>query len=140
MLEPFLVDIASPEDAILSLARYLRPREAILWAIVARDPWILGIVTPYGEPWRAIIDRVVSLAPIATSLIGEVFTEEEKQLTRLYEAVLRLLAQRYWSSKALAQKLYEVRLISSPQPGIVTGLLNQLEGMGLVEKISLWKT
>lgn len=140
LLEPFLVDIASPEDTILSLAKYLRPGEAILWATIARDPWILGIMTPYGEPWKAIIDKAVNLAPISISLIGEVFTEEEKQLTRLYEALLRLLAQRYWSSKILAQKLYEIHLISSPQPGIVTGLLSQLEGMGLVEKIPLWRT
>jgi len=140
LLEPFLVDIASPEDTILSLTKYLKPKDAILWATIARDPWILGIITPYGEPWRTIVDRAVGLAPISASLIGEVFAEEEKQLTRLYEAVLRFLAQQYWSSKVLAQKLYEVHLISSPQPGIVTGLLSQLERMGLVEKIPLWKT
>jgi len=140
LLEPFLVDIASPEDTILSLVKHLKPREAILWATVARDPWILGIITPHGSPWRTILDKATSLAPISVSLVGEVFTEEEKQLTRLYEAVLKLLAQRYWSSKMLAQKLYEAHLISSPQLGIVTGLLSQLEAMGLVEKIPLWKT
>ena len=140
LVEPFLVDIASPEDTILSLARHLRPREAVLWAVVARDPWILRFVTPQGEPWRVIAGRAASLAPISRSLVGEVFAEEEKQLTRLYEAVLTLLAQGYWSSKALAQKLYEARLISGPQPGIVTGLLSQLEGVGLVDKISLWRT
>ena len=140
LLEPFLVDIASPEDTISSLAKYLEPREAILWATIARDPWILGITAPYGEPWKTITDKATSLAPISISLIGEVFTEEEKQLTRLYEALLRLLAQQYWSSKTLAQKLYEARLISSPQLGVVTGLLSQLEKMGLVEKIPLWKT
>ncbi len=140
LLEPFLVDIASPEDTISSLAKYLKPKEAILWATIARDPWILGITVPQGEPWKTIMDKAASLAPISISLIGEVFTEEEKQLTRLYEALLRLLAQQYWSSKTLAQKLYEARLISSPQLGVVTGLLSQLEKMGLVEKIPLWKT
>ena len=140
LLEPVLIDLASPEDTIVSLAKHLRPKEAILWAVIARDPWILSLVRPGGEPWRNIIDKAYSLAPVAVSLTGEVFTEEEKQLTRLYDAVLRLLAQRYWSSKALAQKLYEAHLLSSPQPGIVTGLLTQLEDVGLVEKIRLWKT
>ena len=89
---------------------------------------ILGLVTPRGEPWKILLDKAVSLTPITVSLVGEVFTEEEKQLTRLYDALLRLLAQRYRSSKTLAQKLYEAHLISSPQTGIVTGLLSQLEG------------
>ncbi len=140
LLEPFLVDIASPEDTIISLSRHLSPRETILWSTIARDPWILGLVTPRNEPYKIIVDKAVSLTPASLSLIGEVFTEEEKQLTRLYEALLKLLAQRYWSSKVLAQKLYEARLLSSPSPGVVTGLLSQLESMGLVEKIPLWKT
>ena len=140
LLEPILIDLASPEDTIASLAKHLRPKEAILWAVLARDPWILSLVRPEGSPWRKIINKAENLAPVAVSLTGEVFTEEEKQLTRLYDAVLRLLAQRYWSSKALAQKLYEAHLLSGPQPGIVTGLLSQLEDVGLVEKIRLWKT
>ncbi len=140
LLEPFPVDIASPEDTIVSLSKHLNPREAILWSTIARDPWILGLVTPRNEPHKTIIDKAVNLTPVSSSLIGEVFTEEEKQLTRLYEALLKLLAQHYWSSKALAQKLYEAKLVSSPHPGIITGLLSQLESMGLVEKIPLWKT
>lgn len=140
LVEPFLVDLVSPEDAITSLLKYMGPGRAILWATIVRDPWILGIIEPKGDPWKTLLDRAVNLVPIATSLVGEVFYEEEKQLTRLYEATLRFLAQGYWSSKALAQKLYEARLLSSPQPGVVTGILSQLERMGLVKKIPLWKT
>jgi len=140
LLEPLHIDLASAEDTVASLAQHLGPRDAVLWAVIARDPWILGLLEPAGAPWRVIASRARSLVPIAVSLVGEVFTEEEKQLTRLYDAVLRLLAQGYWSSKALAQKLYKSRLISSPQPGIVTGLLAQLERVGLVEKIPLWRT
>ena len=140
LLKPFLVDIVSPEDAIASLAKYLKPREAILWATLARDPWILGVMVPHGEPWDTVLNEASSLAPVSTSLVGEVFSEEEKRLTRLYDAVLRLLAQHYWSSKVLAQKLYEAHLLLSPNPGVVTGILSQLENMGLVEKIPLWKT
>ncbi|NPA96638.1 MAG: ATP-binding protein [Crenarchaeota archaeon] len=140
LLQPFLVGLASVADSIASLSKHLPPREAVLWGALARDPWILGLAEPRGEPWIELARRAPSLAPVATSLIGEVFTEEEKQLTRLYEATLRLLAEGYWSSKSLAQKLFEARLISAPHPGIVTGILSQLESMGLVAKIPLWRT
>ncbi|RLC33264.1 MAG: ATP-binding protein, partial [Candidatus Nealsonbacteria bacterium] len=58
----------------------------------------------------------------ASGLIGGVFLEEERQLTHLYDAVLRLLADGYWSSKIITAKLYDMGLISAPNPGIVTGI------------------
>ncbi len=140
LVAPFKIDIISPEDTIASLSRILEPREAVLWSVVARDPWILLFLEPRGNPWDEIVRHADRLAVTPSSLIGEVFGEEEKQLTRLYDTVLRLLAHHYWSSKLLAQKLYELKLLSEPHPGIVTGILSQLESMGLVDKIPLWKT
>ena len=52
LLEPALIDLASSEDTIISLAKHLRPKEAILWAVIAREPWILSLVRPEGKPWR----------------------------------------------------------------------------------------
>jgi len=140
LLMPFHVDIASPEDAITSLLAALKPGDAILWATLVRDPWILALISPEGDPAESMVREARRLVPVALSLVGEVFTDEERQLTRLYEAVLKLLARRVWSTYALAQKLYEAQLLSAPNPGIVAGILNQLTLMGLVEGIPLWRT
>ena len=51
-----------------------------------------------------------------------------------------LLAKGYCSSQTLTQKLYEKGLIENYNPGVVTGILNQLVSIGLVEKIPLWRT
>ena len=75
-----------------------------------------------------------------SGLIGEVFEEEERKLTRLYDATLRLLALGYWSSRDLAQRLYDAGLLERAEPGVVTGILDQMARMGLVEKIPLWRT
>ena len=140
LVAPFKIDLISPEDTIASLSRTLGPREAVLWAVIVRDPWILLFIEPGGDPWRKLVREAYRLSMTPSSLIGEVFEEEEKQLTRLYDTILRLLAHRYWSPRHLAQKLYEARLIVAPNPGVVTGVLSQLERMGLVDKIPLWRT
>ncbi len=140
LVAPFKIDLISPEDAIASLSRILSPREAVLWAVIVRDPWILLFIEPGGDPWRKLVREAHRLSMTPSSLIGEVFEEEEKQLTRLYDTILRLLAHRYWSPKHLAQKLHEARLLVAPNPGVVTGILNQLERMGLVDKVPLWRT
>lgn len=140
LFAPFKVDLASPSDTVASLSKTLGPEEAVKWAVVARDPWLLGLLEPKGDAAETLAENAPLLIASASGLVGEVFREEERTLTQLYDAVLRLLALGYWSSAALAQKLHEARLLPRPEASLVTGLLAQLAAMGLVERIRLWKT
>uniref|UniRef100_A0A7J3X5F9 ATP-binding protein n=1 Tax=Thermofilum pendens TaxID=2269 RepID=A0A7J3X5F9_THEPE len=137
---PLKVDLASPSDTLVSLSTALSPSEAAKWAIVARDPWLLGLLEPRGDVVEAIAESAHLLVASASGLVGEVFREEERKLTQLYDAILRLLALGYWSSAALAQKLHEARLLPRPEASLVTGMLAQLAAMGLVERVRMWKT
>ena len=138
---PFKLDLISPADIIISLIDFgLDFRSAVLWGVLIRDPWLIPFINLSSPPWVEISRLAPMLTASASGLIGEVFLEEERQLTRLYDAVLRLLADGYWSSKIITAKLYDMGLISAPNPGIVTGILSKLENMGLVEKIPLWRS
>ncbi|AEM38513.1 hypothetical protein Pyrfu_0644 [Pyrolobus fumarii 1A] len=141
VFEAFRVDLASVYDVIVSLGKAgLDPRNAVLWAVVVRDPWILGHVAPRGNPWAALAEKAEMLVPIVRGLVGEVFEEEERQLTRTYDAVLTLLAKGYWKASDIAARLYAAGLTSSPSASVATGILHVLEEMGLVERIALWRT
>jgi len=141
LLAPLRVDLASYPDTVASLLRWgLGPRDALLWAVAARDPWLLRHIEPRGEPWRVLAAWAHALVPAARGLVGEVFEEEERSLTRLYDAVLRLLSEGYWRAADLAARLAEAGLTSAPHPGSVTGVLRVLEDMGLVERVPLWRT
>ena len=141
LLAPLRVDLASYPDTVASLLRLgLGARDALLWAVVARDPWILRHLEPRGEPWRLLASWAHALVPAARGLVGEVFEEEERSLTRLYDAALRLLAEGYWRASDLAARLAEAGLTSTHHPGAVTGVLRVLEDMGLVERVPLWRT
>ena len=139
---PLRVDIAAYSDTLASLRRAgLPPRDAALWAVVARDPWLLRHTAPgRSEPWRVLSAEAPRLLPAARGLVGEVFEEEERQLTRLYDAVLRLLAEGYWRAADIAQRLHQAGLAPSPEAGYATGVLAVLEEIGLVERVPLWRT
>ncbi len=101
--EAFHVGLASIADTIASLhGQGLGPREAVLWSIIVRDPWVLLHIRPRSEPWKLLAERAAGLVPAARGLIGEVFSEEDRQLSRIYEAVLQLLAQGYWRAADIA--------------------------------------
>jgi len=141
VFEAFRVDLATVADTVASLADHgLGSREAVLWAPIARDPWLLAHIVPEGEPWAKLAEAAPRLAPVARGLVGEVFVEEERRLTRLYESVLELLASGFWRAADIAQHLHSLGLVSEPHPGMATGVLSVLESMGLVERVPLWRT
>jgi len=140
LLAPFPVGLASFSDTLASLAAHLPPRETVLWAVLARDPWIIPHVDLSREPWEELAFKAKWLSMAAEGLLGEVFLEEERSLTRAYEAALRVLASGEWRLNVIAQVLHSAGLLASPAPSAVTGVVNVLEEVGLVEKIPLWRT
>jgi len=128
-------------DTVASLLPRLGPRGAVLWGLVLREPWTAempGVLQ--GTPWDWAAGNARLLYQVARSLVGEVFEEEERRLTRLYEAVLRLLGAGVWDSAALAGILHRRGLVSAPSASTVTGVLDKLADMGLVARTRLWRT
>lgn len=141
LLVPYHLPIISYADVVASLAPRLPPRRAALWGLLLREPWVAALPgAARGDPiyWLASMARL--LLETARGLIGEVFWEEDRRLTSLYEAVLRLLGAGVWDAARMATVLHGRGLISTPSPGTVTGVLDKLAEIGLVARTRLWRT
>ncbi len=135
------IGILGYADAVASLLPRLGPRGALLWGVLLREPWATGMPGVLrGEPWDWVAGEAGLLYQVARSLVGEVFEEEERRLTRLYEAVLRLLGAGVWEASTLASMLYRRGLLARPAASTVTGVLDKLAEMGLVARTRLWRT
>ncbi|MFP3202607.1 MAG: AAA family ATPase [Sulfolobus sp.] len=103
-----------------------------LLSLIYRDPWSINFV----KGLKDLEEKAYQLYMVAKALIGEIFEEEERQLTMLYEAVLLSLAEGEWNttiiSGALNSKGFNVI------PSTVSGILDTLVNMGLVEKIKIY--
>ncbi len=142
LVEAYRVDLADPGDTLVSLAARcgLDAAEAAMWFGIARDPWILGLAEPGGDPVEVLVSRAERLTPAAPGLVGEVFSEERRALTRTYDAILRTLARGEWRLPVIAHRLHAAGLTPSGAPSHVTPYLSVLEKMGLVERVRLWRT
>jgi len=136
LVEPLRLDIISYSDMLANLRP--KDREGFVWAALMRDPWVIPLAN-LEDPVRFLVDRSFGLFMSAQGLVGEVFSEEERVLTSLYDSILLLMGEGVWSAKEMAGILSSRGLLSG---GIaaVTGILSRLESMGLATKIPLWKS
>ncbi|NHV06339.1 MAG: AAA family ATPase [Thaumarchaeota archaeon] len=140
LFSPFKMDLISYSDAILSLRKVCPSlKDALLWGLIVRDPWVIPMVSLNRNVVSEICNKAYYFLVSASGLIGEVFEEEERALTKVYDAVIRLVGEGLWKSTEISGILTSNNLISGGLP-TVTGLLERLVGMGILEKITLWKT
>jgi len=103
---------------------------AALW----RDPWTIPLLDSADDAER----RAFALYLSAMGLIGEVFVEEERTLTKLYEIVLSALAEGEWNSAVIAN--YAAARGFSVVASTVSAYLNRLADMGLVERVPIFRS
>ncbi|MDT7902177.1 MAG: AAA family ATPase [Acidianus sp.] len=103
-----------------------------LLSLIYRDPWTLSFV----KSMKDLEDKAYQLYMVTKALIGEIFEEEERHLTSLYEAILLSLAEGEWNTAIIAGSLNSKGF--NVTPSSVSGYLETLQNMGLVEKIPIY--
>ncbi len=135
------MDMIRYADAVVSLSRHVEARASLEWGVLLRDPWISPMVDPRseGDPVRWLCGSAPQLVMSAQGLVGEVFTEEERTLTALYESAMRLLAEGAWRPSEIAGILSSRGLLEGGTPA-VSGILARLSSMGIVDGVPLWRS
>ncbi|MGQ9642117.1 MAG: AAA family ATPase [Candidatus Bathycorpusculaceae bacterium] len=140
LFTPIKLDLIKYSDAILSLKNVCPSlRDALLWGLIIRDPWIIPMVHLETDVASELSSKAFTFLASASGLVGEVFEEEERSLTRIYDSILRLTGEGLWKPSEISGILTSNNLIAGGLP-TVTGLLERLVNMGLLEKIPLYKT
>ena len=93
--------------------------------------------------WEANKESFLNSIAISTklsvpALIGGIFSEEERELSAVYEGVLKAVADGKKVSGEIAQYLYSLRLIPYQNPSFVHPYLKSLFELGLLKKIKVF--
>ncbi|MGC8583971.1 MAG: ATP-binding protein [Thermoproteus sp.] len=94
LFAPFHVDIIAYSDILPQVGD---PVLSMLW----RDPWLI----PHIGSAEELKARARDLALAARGLVGEVFAEEDRELTEIYWRAILLVAAGYWKSSDVAGAL-----------------------------------
>ncbi|USS40921.1 ATP-binding protein [Thermococcus aggregans] len=105
-------------------------------AVLLQEPWLAPAIESLGE--RVFSTFGATLKGNVPSLIGEIFTEEERELTMRYSAILEAVADGKSSSGEIANELYSRGLVEKETHSAVAPYLETLVNMGILERIPLF--
>ncbi len=133
---PMKIGFISPQN-ILKEIKGLKPAEVIEAATFLREPWLIPLFS--GEKIIDFVYKAVTKSKfVISSLIGEIFSEEERELSKKYEAIIGLIGSGIWNTKELASLLYSRGIIPDPNVTNIIPYLKNLEDMELVEGIKVY--
>ncbi len=134
LVAEFKLSLISPKNIYTELSEHMGPQRAFELSPYLRDPWTLqyfrGVDTD-------LEDILIFSKESLQSLLGEVFLEEERTLSTIYEGIIRALAVGKWKLKEIADMLYSRKLINEPDPSKIRPYFNNMMSMDLVHRIPL---
>ena len=129
------VSLIRPLDILEGLMAHVQPQTAFELSPYLRDPWTI----PYfrGES-TSIGDILQTSKESIRALIGEVFLEEDKGLSAVYEGIIRSLATGKRGFGEISDSLYSRKVIDKPDPHGVRPYFNNMEAMDLVKRVPIF--
>lgn len=135
---PFKIGLISPHDILTGL-HTLPSEKQVEMAAFLREPWL--IPTYKQESSLEFLYEVITQSHyIISSLLGEIFSEEERELSAKYSTILSLIGAGTWETKQLTNLLYSRHIIPEPSTSHVLQYIKNLEEMDLIESIKMYKS
>jgi len=133
------ISIITLKDTLGHLKKYkMNNKQLLEIAILLREPLMIEYFDKKEDP-RKIIARIV-LHSIKTvpALIGEVFIEEERNISGVYEGVLRAIANGNTVSGEISSYLFSRKLLKKDDPSLIQQYLKNLIEFGIIKRLKVY--
>ncbi|MCK5772763.1 MAG: AAA family ATPase [Thermoplasmata archaeon] len=102
------------------------------------DPWTIPLLKG-GDLLKDIYRLLEGTAYTVPSLVGEIFHEEDRTLSEIYQSLLSSIGSGRSRPHEMATDLFRKGVISKESPSQVSPYLKALEKMGLIESIRIFQ-
>lgn len=133
------IGLISLQDSLKTLKRFnLRKKEMLELAVLLREPIAVDYFDPK-ESSRSTVAKVV-LGSVMTipALVGEIFLEEQREISGVYEGILRAIASGKVGSGEISSYLFSKKLVKKDDPSIIQQYLNNLASIGMIRKLGVF--
>jgi AAA+ ATPase superfamily predicted ATPase len=130
------LSLISPQDIFTALSTTLPPEHALMLSPYLRDPWALQYLQKHPvQTLSRILEYSKNAIP---ALLGEIFLDEDRYLSEVYESILRSIAGGKNTLHEVSDQLFSRKLIKGNNPSLVRPYVKNMEDMDLIHRIPLF--
>ena len=107
-------------------------------AVLIREPIAVDYLSEKINPRELISEVLIRSIKTMPALIGEIFTEEERSISAVYEGILRAVAGGRVVSTEISSYLFSKKLIKKDDPSLIQQYLANLAEFGIIKKIGVY--
>jgi len=111
------------------------PRKLVEYAVFLREPWLVPLFEKAADFMSALASNIRFSIP---ALVGEIFLEEDRTFTSVYEGILKAVANGKRVSTEITNTLFSLKLIPMQNPSLVHPYLKILTQIGLLDKVKVY--
>ena len=131
--------LISLQDTLNALGRFdLSKKEKMEIAVLLREPISIDYFDEKKKARNTIANIVLSSLKTIPALIGEIFVEEEREISSVYEGILRAIAVGNINSGKISSYLFSKKLIKKDDPSIIQQYLNNMILFGVIKRIEIF--
>ena len=136
LVYPVRIGLIDERDILLELSKDLSGKELIESAVYLREPFLIPYYKP---PIRDFLASYLYEARLMVrELIGEIFSEEQRELTNIYEGIMKAVADGKNVSTEISSLLFSRGLLAKDNPGVLQKYLSILTEMGILERVIVY--
>ncbi len=136
IVEEFKMSIIDERDALIFSSERFSNKEKIIEAsIYLREPILIDKLLKSEDIPDRMASILVENKNTIYGLVGEIFNEEEKELSSIYLATLIGIASGKRKSSEISSFLFSRRLTKKDDPSMIQSYLKTLCNVGILEKI-----
>jgi hypothetical protein len=131
-----LIDL---DDTVKALKRPGIDRKFLTeMGVLLKEPLAIDYYSPDEDP-RKLMGKVITYSiHTIPALVGEIFSEEERTISAIYEGILRAVASGKIVSSEISSHLFSRGLIKKDDPSLIQQYLSNLVGFGVLKKIRVY--
>lgn len=133
------IGLISLKDCLRAVEKYaFSKKDRMELAVLLREPIAIDYFDekkPVRENMAQVLSSSLRTIP---ALVGEVFYEEERELSAVYEGILRAISSGKTVSGEIASYLFSKKLVKKDDASIIQPYLNNLMSFGLIRRIEVF--
>ena len=113
-------------------------KELMELSMILREPITIDYVDKRKSARNILTDILMGSLKTIPALVGEIFREENRQLSSIYEGILRAISAGKSGSGQIADHMFSHNMISKNDPSLVQQYLVNMVEFGVLKKIKIF--